>query len=105
MSQNYVTVGFAMEAKCHSPRSSLGVKVISRLISCLRHRQFGVLVTTSFLARQAYEEIVEDQHPIIVCSGGDIAELLVAKVGVHTADQARAWLSKAYPVDSRSEFK
>jgi Restriction endonuclease AspBHI N-terminal/Restriction endonuclease len=105
MSQNYVTVDFAMEAKCHAQDVGLGVKVISRLISRLRHRQFGVLVTTSFLARQAYEEIVEDQHPIVVCSGGDIAELLVAKVGVHTAHQTRAWLSKAYPMDRRSEPK
>jgi Restriction endonuclease AspBHI N-terminal len=28
MSQNYVTVGFAMEAKCHAPYAGLGVKVI-----------------------------------------------------------------------------
>jgi hypothetical protein len=89
MSQNYVVVDFAMEAKCHDPGSGLGVSVISRLISRLRHRQFGILVTTSFLARQAYEEIVEDQHPIIVCSGGDIGELLIAKIGLHTAGQMR----------------
>jgi len=98
MSQNYVTVDFAMEAKCYEPQSGLGVKLVSRLISRLRHRQFGVLVTTSFRARQAYEEIVEDQHPIIVCAGGDIAELLVGKVGLHSAGEVRSWLATAYPI-------
>ena len=105
MSQNYVTVAFAMEAKCYEPNSGLGVTVISRLISRLRHRQFGVLVTTSFLARQAYEAIVEDQHPIIVCSGGDVAELLITKVGVHTVDEAREWLARTYPVGPQTAIE
>lgn len=69
-SQNCVTVDFAMEAKCYKPSSGLGVEVISRLISRLRHRQFGMLVTTSYLGDQPYKEIVEDEHPIVVCSGG-----------------------------------
>ena len=70
---------FALEAKCHGPTGGLGVKVLSRLISRLRHRQFGILVTTTFLAPQAYQELVEDQQPIVVCSGGDLAELLIEK--------------------------
>jgi hypothetical protein len=96
--QNCVTVDFAVEAKCYSPRNGVGVKVVSRLISRLRFRQFGVLVTTSFLADQAYQEIIEDDHPIVVCSGGDIAELLVQKVGLASIDEARAWLQSVYPV-------
>jgi hypothetical protein len=98
MTQNRVLVDFAMEAKCYKPNSGVGVEGVSRLISRLRQRQFGVLVTTSFLGEQPYKEIVEDQHPIIVCSGGDIAELLVTKVGVRTADQTREWLSRTYPM-------
>jgi hypothetical protein len=99
MAQNCVTVEFAIEAKCHAPRAGLGVKVVSRLISRLRHRQFGIVVTTSFLARQAYEEIVEDQHPIIVCSGGDIAELILTKLGLHSISEVRAWLRSAFPIN------
>jgi Restriction endonuclease len=95
--QNCVTVDFAMEAKCYEPGSGLGVKVVSRLISRLRHRQFGILVTTTYLADQAYQEIVEDQHPIVVCAGGDIASLLIAKVGLHSRSDADAWLSGTYP--------
>ncbi|MGA9602337.1 MAG: hypothetical protein WBS22_19175, partial [Methylocystis sp.] len=57
----------------HEPRSLFK----SGLISRIRHRQFGVLVTTSFIARQAYEEVREDRHPIIFFSGGDIVNILM----------------------------
>lgn len=68
-------VEFALEAKCYEPSKGCGVKETSRLISRLRHRQFGILVTTSYLSEQAYKEIVEDEHPIIIISGKDIVEL------------------------------
>src|SRR5262249_43133406 len=97
--QHYVTVDFALEAKCHAQRRGLGVEDISRLISRLRHRQFGILVTTTYLGGQAYQEIIDDQHPIVVCSGGDVAELLIAKAGVHSAAETSAWLKAKYPVD------
>jgi hypothetical protein len=47
------------------------------LISRIRHRQFGVLVTTSVIARQAYTEVRDDRHPIVLISGRDIAEVLI----------------------------
>jgi len=97
--QNCVTVDFALEAKCHNPRSGLGVKVLSRLISRLRHRQFGILVTTSFLADQAYQELVEDDHPIVVCAGGDIAEILIEKAGLTSASDAKLWFARTYPIE------
>jgi hypothetical protein len=65
-SASAVDVSFALEAKCYSLTSSVGVEELSRLISRLRHRQFGVLVTTSYVADQAYKEIKEDEHPIVV---------------------------------------
>lgn len=98
--QNCVTVDFAMEAKCYKPSSGLGVEVMSRLISRLRHRQFGVLVTTSYLGDQPYKEIVEDEHPIVVCSGGDLADLLISKCDLATASAVRAWLGQAHPAEA-----
>ncbi|MGJ5040660.1 restriction endonuclease [Bradyrhizobium sp. HKCCYLRH1062] len=74
---------FSLEAKCYqpgfdgTPPNTVGVREVSRLISRIRHRQFGVLVTTSVVARQAYEEVREDRHPIIFFSGGDITDILV----------------------------
>jgi hypothetical protein len=96
--QNCVTVEFAMEAKCYKPTAGLGVEVMSRLISRLRHRQFGILVTTSYLGDQPYKEIVEDAHPIVVCAGGDLASLLIEKKALSTPAAVRTWLAEAYPV-------
>jgi hypothetical protein len=55
-----------MEAKCYSPNHSVGVHEMSRLISRIKHRQFGALVTTSYVNNQAYKEVKEDQHPILI---------------------------------------
>ena len=95
--QNCVTVEFAVEAKCYARHNGVGVKAISRLISRLRHRQFGILVTTSYLAAQAYNEIVDDEHPIVVCAGGDIAELLITKRGFRNGKELTEWLELNYP--------
>ncbi len=67
---------FALEAKCYSVSNSVGVKETSRLISRIKHREFGVFVTTSYVAKQAYEEIIEDNHPIAIISGTDIIDIL-----------------------------
>ena len=74
--QNPILVDCAIEAKCYSQDISVGVKPMSRLISRLRYRQFGVLVTTSYVHSQAYREIVEDGHPILVINAYDIAKIL-----------------------------
>lgn len=72
-----VKVDFALEAKCYEPgRSSVGVKEMSRLISRLQHRQFGVMVTTSFVNKQAYQEVTDDGHPVLIVAGRDITEAL-----------------------------
>ena len=68
---------------------------MSRLISRLRHRQFGVLVTTSYVDIQAYREIKEDQHPIIVLAGTDITELLKNN-GYANPDAIQAWLEQNF---------
>jgi hypothetical protein len=95
---------FSLEAKCYQPGldgaaiNSVGVREVSRLISRIRHRQFGVLVTTSVVARQAYEEVREDRHPIIFLSGKDIADVLVAN-GFSTPAAVRTLLDTEYPLE------
>lgn len=86
-----VLVEFAMEAKCFALENGVGVKPLSRLISRLRHRQFGIFVTTSYISEQAYKEIKEDQHPIVVISAIDIAKLLRAK-GISHGKTLSDWL-------------
>ena len=95
-SERPLTTFFAVEAKCYNENDSVGVKETSRLISRIKHRQFGVLVTTSFVAKQAYEEIVEDGHPISIISGGDIIEILYRN-GYHSLDKLNELLETNFP--------
>lgn len=87
-----VLVDFALEAKCYKDSNSVGVKDLSRLISRLRHRQFGILITTSHVATQAYQEIKEDQHPIVIIAARDIVRILKAS-GISTVADVQQWLS------------
>lgn len=66
----------ALEAKCYNENNSVGVKNMSRLISRIRYRQFGILVTTSYVDSQAYKEVAEDGHPILIITCSDIAYIL-----------------------------
>jgi len=91
-----ILVDFALEAKCYSPPTAVGVRDMSRLISRLRHRQFGVLVTTTWVDLQAYKEIKEDQHPIVVVSATDIVDLL-RRNGKGSASAVSAWLTEEFP--------
>jgi len=68
------------------------VRDVARLISRLRHRQFGVLVTTSYVGLQAYQEVRYDEHPVVILSGVDIVDTLKV-AGLSGNLQLRAWLS------------
>ena len=91
-SSDSVKLEFALEAKHYAPTSGVGVRELARLISRIRHRMFGVLVTTSYLDRQAYEELRADGHPIVVMSGSDLTAVLRAN-GMATPTAVRQWLS------------
>ena len=68
-----------VEAKRWSPGSAVGVKPMMRLISRLKHRDIGVFITTSHFDAQVQRELIEDRHPVLLISGGDIARLLLQK--------------------------
>lgn len=76
-----IDVEFALEAKCYKLDSGVGVKDLSRLLSRLRHRQFGILVTTSYLSIQAYSELKEDSHPVVLITSIDIVNILRDRIG------------------------
>lgn len=86
-----IEVTFALEAKCYSIRNSVGVREVSRLISRIRHREFGILVTTSFIDNQAYTEVVDDDHPVIFVTAADIVVLL-RTAGHDTSALVSKWL-------------
>lgn len=94
--ENSINVEFALEAKCYSMGHAVGVRETSRLISRLRYRQFGVLVTTSYVHRQAYQEIKEDRHPVIVISARDIVRIL-KQAGYGAEETVQQWLKSKFP--------
>lgn len=94
--QDPVAVEFALEAKCYRPGNGVGIRATSRLISRLRHRQFGVLVTTSYVDSQAYHEIREDAHPVVIVAGADMVRFL-RKQGMNGPADVRRFLTEQYP--------
>jgi AspBHI-like restriction endonuclease/restriction endonuclease len=91
-----VSVEFALEAKCYAIDNSVGVREMSRLISRLRFRQFGVFVTTSYFHRQAYQEVRIDGHPVVLIAARDIVEALAAS-GITTVASVNTWLRTSFP--------
>jgi len=76
------------------------VRETSRLISRLRHRQFGVFVTTSFVRKQAYEEIRADGHPVVILAGRDIVDILKGR-GLDSVASLHHHLLETYPLSQR----
>lgn len=91
--ESAVLVDFALEAKCYSFSNPVAVKELSRLISRLRHRQFGILVTTSYIALQAYQEIKEDEHPIVIIAAADVIKILKSS-DLSNIDTLKSWLER-----------
>lgn len=94
--QDSIELAFALEAKCFAPTTPVGVEAQSRLISRIRPRQFGVLVTTSYVAEQAYRELRDDEHPVIVLAGRDLVKIL-ADHQLGSSAAVRAWLEREFP--------
>ena len=88
----------ALEAKCYSPKNSVGVREMSRLISRIRYRQFGIMITTSYVDKQAYQEVVEDGHPILIVTASDIAGVL--RKNAINSSNVEEWLQS---IDRRDE--
>ncbi|WP_067812639.1 restriction endonuclease [Actinomadura kijaniata] len=91
-----IAIDFALEAKCYAATNGVGVRDVSRLISRLRHRNFGVFITTSYFAKQVQEEVREDGHPIALVCGRDITDTL-HQHGYKTVADIQAWLDKNFP--------
>lgn len=100
-----VQMGFLLEAKCYNPgigtrkRKSVGAKEMLKLISRMGKRQFGVMVTTSVVAQQAYEEFRKQNHPVVCIAGADIIDILISN-NITSVRQLAEWLSDNYPTNT-----
>lgn len=97
LGDNNVRIQYSLEAKCYSLSNSLGVTETSRLISRLRYRHFGVIITTSHVGLQAYKEIVEDGHPVLILAATDIVSIL-RTAGLSTPSAVKRWLKDRFPL-------
>ena len=61
------------QAKCVSPESSISAEQLARVVARLRRGWIGVYVTTGVISRPAQLEMVDDQYPILLISGRDLA--------------------------------
>lgn len=93
-----IRLEFALEAKCFDPTGGgVGVRQVARLISRIKHRQFGVFVTTAFIGAQPYKEVREDGHPIVFLCGRDIASVL-KRMGMTNPQALADYLALNHPV-------
>ncbi|MDO8119720.1 restriction endonuclease [Isoptericola sp. b490] len=61
------------QAKCVRPTSSISPEQVARVVARLRRGWIGVYVTTGVFSRQAQVEIIDDQYPLVLISGGTLA--------------------------------
>lgn len=95
--ENVVYVNFYLQAKCYNfETTSITVKDTARLISRIKDRQFGILFTTSYISKQAYEEILLDKHPIVFINGKNIIDCLLTEFELFDKDMTKKWLIKNY---------
>jgi hypothetical protein len=92
-----ILVDFYLQAKCYNPfKNAVGIKDTARLISRIKNRQFGIMVTTSYVHQQAYKELLEDRHPIVLITGKDIIELIYNYFEVRSVNALNSWLQKEF---------
>lgn len=93
---NFILVDFYMQAKCYAENNSVKVTDTARLISRIKNRQFGIMVTTSYIADQAYKEVKEDGHPIVFINGKNIIDYIYDELEIRSDKQLLNWLIKNY---------
>ena len=92
-----VLVDFYLQAKCYSPfTTAVGVKDTARLISRIKDRQFGIMVTTSYVHQQAFQEILDDGHPIVLVTGRTIIDLIFDRFEIRSVDALKDWLEREF---------
>ncbi len=97
--KHWVSLDICAEAKHW--KGAVGVKEVMRLISRIKHRDFGVLVTTSHVDPGVQKELIKDGHPIVLVSGGDIARILIANE--LEGEALDRWLEGVRKADSAAE--
>jgi hypothetical protein len=54
------------------------------------------MVTTSYVNKPAYQEILDDGHPIVIITGKTIVDLLVNQLEIHTLEALKSWITRSF---------
>jgi hypothetical protein len=96
-SENTIKLDFYVQSKCYAMNHGVDTKDTSRLISRIKGRDFGLMFVTSYVCKQAYDEIIHDKHPVGFITGGDIINFLVQKLQIRDTEELKIWLDKEFP--------
>jgi hypothetical protein len=76
-----LSAGFSMakivvlgQAKCEATRSGTNGRDLARTVARLRRGWIGAYVTTSFFTDRSQIEVIEDQYPLIMVNGLEVAK-------------------------------
>jgi hypothetical protein len=74
------------QAKCEGIDSPTGGMHVARTVARLRRGWIGVYVTTSYYSEPVQREVFEDQYPLILVNGRQLAEIsmLLARESGHS---------------------
>lgn len=62
------------QAKCQIPSTAISGKDIARTVARLRRGWIGVFVTTSFFSKNTQIEVYDDEYPLVMINGRQLAE-------------------------------
>lgn len=65
------------QAKCIKPTSSISPDEVARVVARLRRGWIGVFVTTGVFSKQAQVEVIDDEYPVVLISGGLLAQEVI----------------------------
>lgn len=87
------------QAKCESLVTPTGGGHVARTVARLKRGWIGAYVTTSFFSEAVQREIIEDQYPILLVAGGQLAReaLEMASERGMTLDGLLIALDQTYP--------
>lgn len=95
-SERKIFIDFFLQAKCYSVNNAVTVKDTARLISRIKSRDFGIMFTTSYVAAQAYQELLSDNHPVVIINGKNIIEFIYNELEIRSMDNLKKWLQLNY---------
>ena len=70
-----IPVGVVGQAKCELPSSGTGGINLSRTVSRLHRGWVGAYVTTSYFTEASQREVLEDQYPLLLIGGKEVARV------------------------------